>query len=381
MSSNNNVLLFHISFHRPSGDCPLGFICDESKEFMSSCSDIRDMTTAIGFGDVYGGIYCPKGRSTMTNCPLGYYCPTPAEKILCPAGFFCPHKSTEPLIECARCEDGATELERYIFGYVVLGIGSALILLAIGISHLRKYESDLFQKQFEMLARQAGSVRLLQHRKQRQEQLERLRPKLDIISKRLGKLENTNDAFLSTIDTPTTDADSSARALTGSTLIVVDDGTLVFDAKKIYDALDTDSSGDLSYEELNTVLELDKVQLQNFVERMQVLGGQAEESETLSRPVFVRYFLKVLEEMGHLQVSPGEAATTYEEIKKENGKGYIDERMLYSSSMSKFLTDKQIYVLIKVGLPDPLARHTSWNNMMYAHCLMLTNCKTNSQNK
>lgn len=332
------------------------------------------MTTDIGFGDVYGGIYCPKGRSSMINCPIGYYCPTPAEKILCPAGFFCPHKSTEPSIECARCEDGATELERYIFGYVVLGIGSALILLAIGISHLRKHESELFQKQFEMLARQAGSVRLLQHRKQRQEQLERLRPKLDIISKRLRILENANDASLPTIDTPPIDADSSGRASTGSTLIVVDDGTLVFAAKKIYDALDTDSSGDLSYEELNTVLELDKVQLQNFVERMQVLGGQDEESDTISRPVFVRYFLKVLEEMGHLQVSPGEAATTYEEIKKENGKGYIDERMLYSSSMSKFLTDQQIYVLIKVGSMDPLVRHTSWKNIN-AHCLVLINCK------
>lgn len=343
------VLLFHISYNRPSGLCPLGFICHETKAFMSNCSDVRDLTTELYLGDVYGGIYCPKGRSSMINCPIGFYCPTPEEKISCPADFFCPHKSTEPSIKCARCKAEAKKLERYIFGYVVLGIGSALILLAIGISYLRKHKSELFQKQFEMLARQAGGVRLLQHRKERQEQLERLRPKLDIISKRLGKIENTSkmNSSHSTIDAPT-DPDSSTR-YRSSTLIVVDDGTLVFDAKKIYDALDTDSSGDLSYEELNTVLALDKVQLQNFVERMQALGGKDEESETISRPVFVRYFLKVLEEMGHLQVSPGEAAIVYDEIVKENGKGYVDERMLYSSSMSKFLSDQQIYVLIKVG--------------------------------
>ena len=42
------------------------------------------------------GSYCPAGSGSQQDCPAGYYCPTPAQKLDCPAGSYCPARSTAP---------------------------------------------------------------------------------------------------------------------------------------------------------------------------------------------------------------------------------------------------------------------------------------------
>jgi hypothetical protein len=302
------------------------------------------MTIGIEFGDVFGGIHCPFGKSSIHNCAIGHYCPNPAEQIKCPKGKFCPHKSVEPWIDCARCLEGAVELERHVFGFAVLGTGLVLIFLLIGISCLRMYKKDLFDRQVELLARQANSLGLSMRQRNTQSQLERLKPKLDIISKRLSKLESLYP---------------------GNSLIQLDD-KLMFDARRIYDALDTDGDRELSYDELNVVLGLDEIEVEHFFERMQELSGTDPSKTTVSRQCFVRYFLQVLEENSHFNVTPEEAAALYDEILKENGKDYLEDKMFYASSISRFLSDQQIYLLIKVSVSLwHGARRKLWNNLSF----------------
>jgi hypothetical protein len=342
---------FHFSFHRPLGEqCPLGFICDEKQEFMSNCSDIRQAAINQSFGDLLGGIYCPENKSTIENCPIGYYCPTPFEQIICPEGEYCPHKSAEPWIDCGRCDEGAVELERHMFGYAIFGVVISLIFFLIWASCLRVYRKDLVDRQVELLARQVNSLSFSIRQKDRQSQLERMKPKLEIISERLSKLESSSP-------------DSTSRSSTGNNLIQLED-KLVFDARRVYDALDTDGDHELSYDELNVVLGLGDFELETFFERMQELSGTDPSKETVSRQCFVRYFLQVLEENSHFNVTSDEAAATYDGILEENGKGFVEEKMFYSSSISRFLSEQQIYSLIKVSASVwHCGRRKLWNNL------------------
>jgi hypothetical protein len=58
--------------------------------------------------------------------------------------------------------------------------------------------------------------------------------------------------------------------------------------------LDTSRDGILSYTELNQILELDPVQLTEFVRRMNEQGRVSPNSSTVSRRTFVRHFVNVL---------------------------------------------------------------------------------------
>jgi Ca2+-binding EF-hand superfamily protein len=263
----------------------------------------------------------------MVNCPVGHYCPNPEEKIICPAGKFCGHKSAEPWITCSKCKAGATQLERHNFGYIVLGVVGAFTLLALGFVSLRRHKKELFDHLYELQARQVDSIRLMHRHKKKQLQLERMRSKLEIISKRVDKLEGKK-------------ANGSVRA----------GEELRFDARKLFDVLDADGNGVLSYEELNIILGLNYIELKNFVRLMLEYAEKDQSSETVTRPTFVKHFLQVLEETSKLTVTPEEAAELYDEIAKKEDitKRHVREKMLYTSSLSNFLSDKQIYVLIKV---------------------------------
>ena len=243
-----------------------------------------------------------------------------------------------------NCEEGSDAIQRDSFGYIVFGIGLAVLVIAVGISCFRRYKKDLWNKQADMLANQVDSIRVLKRRKAKIEQLERLRPQLEIIAKRLVKLEEEESSKSSK---------KSSFASSGATEMIQVGDKLVFKASRIFDILDTDKDGKLSYDELNTVLGLEDYELQNFVKRMQELGGLGIESTEVSRNVFVKYFLQVLEENSHLNITAEEAAATYNEILTENNNAYVlNEQMLYSSSISRILSDQQIYMLIKVKYTD-----------------------------
>lgn len=290
---------------------------------MSNCSEIRQIPIIASFGDVFGGTYCPKGEKNLKNCPVGYYCGTPEDRKMCPEGEFCSHKSLEPWIDCGRCAAGSTGLKRDAFGYLLFGIGSFLLLLAIGFSCLRSYKKEAFDKQVELLARKAGRMSLSMNRKRIKKQVDSVRPHLEIINKRLSNLEST----------------SSSIKLDGKSQFSI--------APRLYDILDIDKN-ELSYDELNAVLQLNEQELNLFVKRMQELSGNDQNQTTISRRCFVQYFLQVLEENVHFTITQDEAEAIYNEILEENRTDTVDESMLYASSISNYLSDIQIYLLVKV---------------------------------
>jgi len=235
---------------------------------MTNCSHVRQLTIDVSFGDVYGGIYCPEGLNSMINCPIGSYCPSPEEQLECPAGKFCSYKSAQPWLDCGNCEAGATEQERHTFGWTILGIVLLVNLVWLALSCLKKHRQETFAKYNDLLSRQTDSLKVLaKRRKKRREQLHRLKPKLDLILKRLSKQELEHHASILTR--------SSAPS------IEVNEDTMFFDARRLYDTLDTDRNGELSYEELNMVLELDDNQIAAFMTRMQELGGLDASADTV----------------------------------------------------------------------------------------------------
>jgi hypothetical protein len=310
---------------------------------MSNCTDVQQLPQYLQLGNLYAGITCPEKELSVMNCPLGSYCPTPEEILPCPAGSYCPHKSDQPWINCSRCEEGSLELKRDAFGYVFFSFVVVVLLLASCVLKRREYQSKVFAKQLELLARQTDSLNVSKRRNVRQEQLERLKPKLDILARRLERTHPVRTAR-----SPTSHSN-------------------IFDTRKLYDLLDKDGNGKISYQELNAVLELNPHELQNFVRRMKELGQTDDDTtnndesedyynyyhpnqdDAVSRAVFIKHFIQVLDETSQLSVTPQEAAALWDQIEADNGnKGYVDESMLYTSSISTFLDDRQIYVLIKV---------------------------------
>ena len=286
-------------------------------------------------GDIYGGVFCPAGNDNMVNCPVGSYCPTPEHKFLCPAGKFCPYKSTKPETICGNCEEGSTQVVRDTYGWVVIGLLIAAAFLFAVYVLMKKFRKDVVDRVFDLQRRKVDSLRRTYvSRKKRQDQLERIRPKLDLISRRLAALEKKLG------NSPTI-----ARKAT-----FVTEKEVIFDARKLFDAIDMDSNGEASFSELNAILELNPFELSEFVRRMNALEGVSDEKNFVTRPTFVRHFLQVLEETSYFSVTPEEAGQLFDEI-AELGRTKNAEVLLnqfYSSSMSIYLTDNQIYDLIKV---------------------------------
>jgi hypothetical protein len=266
--------------------------------------------------------------------------------IPCPEGKFCPHKSAEPWIECSGCAEGSVELSRDTFGIIVCSMGVFVLILAIAMHYCYRHRKYLLH-----LARQVGPMSIQKKRKESQAQLHRLKPMLDIIAKRLDKLEG----MASHREESQVVTSSSKTTSDGTQNMIQLDGekTSKFDANRIYDCLDTDNYGELSVEELNSVLGLEKLELKNFVKRMQELGGAEDKKTHVTRSVFVKHFLQVLEENIHLNVTSEEANSIYDDILAEmdSGSNTLKENMLYGSSyISRILTEQQIYVLIKVSI-------------------------------
>jgi Ca2+-binding EF-hand superfamily protein len=135
---------------------------------------------------------------------------------------------------------------------------------------------------------------------------------------------------------------------------------LEFDARRVFDVLDADASGDVTYEELNVILGLNELELAEFVRSMNKLAGDKNPClVSIARPVFVKYFLQVLEYTNNLTVTFKEAKSFFEEMAGP-GKDEMHMTKFYSSTMSNSLSDVQILVLIKVRIPlGPFSVDTS----------------------
>jgi Ca2+-binding EF-hand superfamily protein len=177
--------------------------------------------------------------------------------------------------------------------------------------------------------------------------LEKLRPKLELISRRLSRLEK-NRSFGSPPKYGGSTASSSKTKANGLEFVGHD---IKFDARRVFDILDSDASGDVSFEELNVILGLNEVELKEFIRRMNEMSGSSTNSDSVTRPVFVKYFLQVLLETSKLTISFEEAEALFDEMAGSTEDKPVDEinmNKFYTSSMSDFLSDSQIFELIRV---------------------------------
>ena len=386
-------------------------------------------------GDLYGGLYCGENRTgdNMLNCEIGYYCPTPEEKYICPEGYFCPHKSTTfDLYVCDYCKEGAVKFVPDLYGFVVLGIVVAALVLYIlwklfkryfnvkAIDRLHNFQSSFLANHFSEFEHRMVDLKNKVSTKKASpsggpgggiEDLEKLRPKLELINRRveelrkeqeaeargdarpplsdsqkesqkgngssgrdvksggdskvgkaLGKLSGVGSAIKGGASAGKSTTSGAGKSTKGSTISVTqnisntsihdDRKPIEFDARAVFDILDADDSGDVTFEELNAILGFNDLELGEFVRRMNELGGQSKDLQSVTRPIFVKYFLQVLKDTTNLTVSFEEAAELFEEM--SNGKDQVHMSKFYTSSMSDFLSDIQILDLIKVRFYDSI---------------------------
>lgn len=309
---------------------------------------------------------------------MGFYCPDPETILPCPAGRYCPYKTSEPSIECKNCKEGATELTQDSYGYIVLGMVGLVVIIYIVFTLLERHNESLAHKIHElekrMLKRAHSSRRFTtgNFQSQQKQMLEKLRPKLELIGRRLSKLEETGvsgDAIGSSSkhgDAIGSFSRHEKRPLHHGIEIVGD--VIKFDARRVFDILDADCSGDVTFNELNVILGLNDLELKEFIRRMnEMAGSESNNSLLVTRPVFVKYFLQVLTETTNLTISFEEAEALFDEMAEDAKDGWkshiwvneVNMSRFYSSSMSEFLSDSQIYDLIKVRTTKLNHRHNT----------------------
>lgn len=205
----------------------------------------------------------------------------------------------------------------------------------------------------ELSSRSMDTARTIVRRKQRQQALERLKPKLFSIQQRLeaslrGKVagEQSDGSVISgtssSIGTsPSQEANSNSEAIS-----IHESGKIKYNARQLFDILDVNRDGKLSYQELQLVLGLKEEQLTEFVRRMNQLDDGKSQTE-VSRACFAKHFLKVLEETTYFGPTPEEVEDLWKELATKN-ESCLLYASLYESQLSLFLTDPQIHQLISL---------------------------------
>lgn len=301
-------------------DCPLGFVCQGTESF--PCEQIRLNALSFGFGDIYAGIHCPANYSVIFNCPVGHYCPDSTTLIPCPSGFFCPHKSSQAYIKCASCNEAAEEMQRHWLGYGVI----VLIIVGTFVAWLnrKRLKSMLTNAREKIKAIEMKSLTQSQLQQQEyemhREQIERIKPKLGVLRARLEANEDHEDT------------------------------DYLLTPGKFFEDLDESKDGELSYQEINAMLQLDNDQLRMFVTSMNDLAGLPPTTKTINREVFLNHFLDVLERAAFVKATPQDAENLWLEV-AEAHKLKMEEKLpynlFYESSLSNFLSDAQILFLIR----------------------------------
>jgi ABC-type multidrug transport system ATPase subunit/Ca2+-binding EF-hand superfamily protein len=176
---------------------------------------------------------------------------------------------------------------------------------------------------------------------EQRKRMERIRPKLEIIQRRLNHLSRIME---SSADVDIVAVDSMNHNATD--LSIDKHGVLIFHADELFDSIDTNGDGSLSYQELNKVLQLDPLELCDFMKRMNGLSSSSTTgASSVDRATFVQYFLEVLDETSNFKLSSEEAGSRWDEMFAAAGatsKGEVPYSVMYLSSMNEFLSDAQI---------------------------------------
>ena len=227
---------------------------------------------------------------------------------------------------------GATTLERQSYAYTILVLAAVLMVLVVALQIFRRYKRQRNNQLRDLHRRNADDgLRDLAYKRRHLKKLKLLKPKLKTVERRLRKEFGSEVRMELVISTET------------------EDGKIIFKAEKLFDALDREKLGELSYADLNRLLKLSKTQLREFVKRMNEAAGEPPESEEVERHVFVTQFLPVFDAVSHLQATPEQAALLFDEIATQGvtDTGEIPHRHFYTSPLADFLSDAQINALVK----------------------------------
>ncbi len=127
-------------------------------------------------------------------------------------------------------------------------------------------------------------------------------------------------------------------------------GELVgYDSDYLFNAIDEDRNGTLSFSELQKALDLTSTQLQVFIKKMNEAGGAT--SHEVSRKVFADSFLDVITKVANFDPTPEDAIALFEEIVRDNNvldPNVISLDLLKYSSLSLFLSDKDILKMTRL---------------------------------
>ena len=304
---------------------------------MASCNDIRQKYIDFKFGDVLAGAYCPARNSIndendigkIQSCPLGYYCPTTNISKPCPKGYYCPHKSVDyRAIPCNACQEGSTVFKRDKIGtaifFAAIALSAAYLLYSLFLSLTTrgmKIRKSLEDRRIDAAKRK----KLVEEEKAR---LHKIRPFLENILQNMNQLNN--DAVLK----------DNSRGLS-------------FDVVQFFDLLDVNHDQVLTFDELNKVLKFKDNQLKQFIHRINEMDDENLEEITISRKTFIAHFLNATYHSVNFDPSPEEVSTLYDIIERQQTEtdihhtGGIDIDSLYESELSVFLSDLQIYKIIK----------------------------------
>ena len=129
----------------------------------------------------------------------------------------------------------------------------------------------------------------------------RVRGKLEIIATRIDKIRNDKEGKPEPQANATAGTKSSPTgglSKRKSILYLDKNRNVIFDANELFDVLDTDNNGNLSFSEINQVLCLSDKQLHAFIANMRAqmpAGYQSTEyDDTVSRKTFVEHFISAL---------------------------------------------------------------------------------------
>ena len=125
------------------------------------------------------------------------------------------------------------------------------------------------------------------------------------------------------------------------------------DNDKLFDAIDVDGSGIISYEELDKAMALTGDQLKMFIRQMNRKAGNEDNDKFISRECFVKYFFETIQAASNFDPTVEDAKLVFDSIPRNNRKsmGEVDMvalESLYASSLSTFLSEKQILTLIRL---------------------------------
>lgn len=320
--------------------CPAGYMCSKTKQ--RSCEEIRQIPIDLGLGDVHAGLYCPgtedRTQNNYQNCDVGFYCPNSTSRLPCPEGYFCPHKTAQPEIVCEHCPEGATNMRRKPYGYIAVAILMIVSLVFLLYEIFKRSNAKLYAKLVDLRSRQMDSIKQSLWTRRRQEKLEKLKPKLEVIERRLEQRVGADEAR--------------------SCLQSQPNGKIKFDAMKLFDLMDTKAEGQLTYSKINNTLELNAIQLREFIQRMNQVARVPPETEHIHRSAFVKGFVRVLEQISHFEPTDTETNQLFDDILlhhhalapsggEADASDEVPHESLYHGPLTEFLDDAQINELIR----------------------------------